>query len=147
MMLLTFRNDVSVDEQNIIFGKIITIVPNQKGMFFSCMVMEEPKKLLCGVTVASSGIATILFQGGRTAHSKLKIPVPTLDNSMCNIEPKDDHAEMLRQTQLIIWDEAHMAHKHCFEAVDRSLRDIMSNHPNSNSIFGSKVIVFGGNFR
>ncbi|XP_050895980.1 uncharacterized protein LOC127102683 [Lathyrus oleraceus] len=68
-------------------------------------------------------------------------------NSVCNIEPKDDLAEMLRQTQLIIWDEGLMTHKHCFESLDRTLRDIMDNHPNSNSIFSGKVIVFGGDFR
>lgn len=51
---------------------------------------------------------------------------------------------MLRQTQLIIRDEASMTHKHYFEALDRSLRDIMSNHPNLESTFSGKVIVFGG---
>lgn len=40
-----------------------------------------------------------------------------------------------------------MTHKHCFEALNRKLRDIMGNNPNSNSIFGGKVIVFGGDFR
>ena len=34
------------------------------------------------LTVASSGIASLLLPGGRTAHSKFKIPVPTLDNSV-----------------------------------------------------------------
>lgn len=68
--------------------------------------------------VASSGIVALLLPRGRTAHSKLKIPVPIFDNSLCNIEPKDALAKMLRQTHLIIWDEAPMAHKHCFKAVD-----------------------------
>lgn len=39
-----------------------------------------------------------------------------------------------------------MAHKHCFEALDRTCRDIMSNHPNTNTIFRRKVIIFGGDF-
>ncbi|MCH85307.1 helicase-like protein, partial [Trifolium medium] len=67
------------------------------------------------LTVASSGIASLLLPGGTTAHSKFKIPVPTLDNSTCKIEYNDEHAELLRQTTLIIWDEAPMAHKYCFE--------------------------------
>jgi ATP-dependent DNA helicase PIF1 len=37
------------------------------------------------LTVASSGIASLLLPGGRTAHSKFKIPVPTMDNSTCEI--------------------------------------------------------------
>ncbi|KAL3036484.1 hypothetical protein AAZX31_01G012700 [Glycine max] len=40
-----------------------------------------------------------------------------------------------------------MAHKFCFEALDQSLRDIITNKSNSNQIFGGKVIVFGGYFR
>lgn len=51
-------------------------------------------------------------------------------------------------TDLIIWDEAPMAKKFCFEALDKSLKDIMSDHTSSsNTIFGGKVVVFGGDFR
>lgn len=37
------------------------------------------------LTVISSGIASLLLLGGRTARSKFAIPVPTLENSTCNI--------------------------------------------------------------
>ena len=42
-----------------------------------------------------------------------------------------------------------MTHRHAFEAVDRTLRDIMhaSCHPSAHLPFGGKVIVFGGDFR
>nr|XP_043615840.1 uncharacterized protein LOC122587742 [Erigeron canadensis] len=52
-------------------------------------------------------------------------------------------------TKLIIWDEAPMIHKHCFEALDRTMRDILrSTQPNSeDQVFGGKVVVFGGDFR
>ncbi|GAU19169.1 hypothetical protein TSUD_89340 [Trifolium subterraneum] len=40
-----------------------------------------------------------------------------------------------------------MAHRYTFEALERTLRDVMSSYKNSNSIFGGKVIVFGGDFR
>jgi ATP-dependent DNA helicase PIF1 len=63
------------------------------------------------LTVASSGIASLLLPGGRTAHSKFKIPVPTHENSTCTIEHKDELAGLLQQTKLIIWDEAPMAHR------------------------------------
>jgi ATP-dependent DNA helicase PIF1 len=97
--------------------------------------------------VASSGIASLLLPGGRTAHSKFKIPVPCEDNATCRIEYGDDHAQLLQQTKLIIWDEAPMAHRFCFEALNATLRDIMSKHGNTKEIFGGKVIVFGGDFR
>lgn len=99
------------------------------------------------LNVASSGIASLLLPGGRTAHSKFAIPVPTFENSTCNIHQGSELAELLKVTKLIIWDEASMAHKFCFEALDKSLRDIMSYSNNANSPFGGKVIVFGGDFR
>ncbi|CAH9106758.1 unnamed protein product, partial [Cuscuta europaea] len=42
-----------------------------------------------------------------------------------------------------------MLHKYCFEALDRSMRDIMRfSCPNSLHMpFGGKTIVFGGDFR
>ncbi|KAG4943681.1 hypothetical protein JHK85_048327 [Glycine max] len=40
-----------------------------------------------------------------------------------------------------------MAHKFCFEALDHSLRDIIKHNSKDNTIFGGKVMVFGGDFR
>ncbi|GAU36985.1 hypothetical protein TSUD_150210 [Trifolium subterraneum] len=96
---------------------------------------------------ASSGIASLLLPGGRTAHSKFKIPVPTLEKATCDIHYNDDRAGLLRETKLIIWDEAPMAHRFCFEALDTTLKDVMSEYNNSDKPFGGKVIVFGGDFR
>jgi ATP-dependent DNA helicase PIF1 len=100
------------------------------------------------LTVATSGIASLLLPGGRTAHSKFRIPVPTLDNSTCKIDHNSDMAELLRQTKLIIWDEAPMAHRYTSECLDRTLKDIMGDADNKcDTIFGGKVIIFGGDFR
>lgn len=99
------------------------------------------------MTVASSGIASLLLPGGRTAHSKFKIPIPTLESSTCGIDKGSDRAELLKLTKLIIWDEAPMAHKFCFEALDRTLKDIMTGSSSSSKNFGGKVVVFGGDFR
>jgi hypothetical protein len=50
---------------------------------------------------------------------------------------------------LIVWDEAVMMHMHVFEAVNRSLQDIMAIiNPTFKFLpFGGLVVVFGGNFR
>ncbi|MCH79269.1 ATP-dependent DNA helicase PIF1 [Trifolium medium] len=58
--------------------------------------------------------------------------------------PNHPVANLIRRAKLIIWDEAPMMHKHCFEAVDRTLKDIMKNE---NYPFGGKVVVLGGDFR
>uniref|UniRef100_A0A0R0J3Z4 ATP-dependent DNA helicase n=1 Tax=Glycine max TaxID=3847 RepID=A0A0R0J3Z4_SOYBN len=47
----------------------------------------------------------------------------------------------------VLMDEAPMAHKLCFEALDKSLRDIIKGKSSSDHIFGGKVIVLGGDFR
>ncbi|GJW41620.1 ATP-dependent DNA helicase PIF1-like protein [Tanacetum coccineum] len=96
------------------------------------------------LNVASSGIASLLLPGGRTAHSRFGIPINVDETSVCSITHGSDLAALLGKTKLIIWDEAPMMNKHCFEALDRTLRDILRV---SNIPFGGKVIVFGGDFR
>ncbi|XP_045810788.1 uncharacterized protein LOC123905205 [Trifolium pratense] len=149
------------DEQRSIYETIMKAVRKQEGgVFFlhgyggtgktymwRTLASSLRSKSQIVLTVASSGIASLLLPGGRTAHSKFKIPVPTLDNATCNIEHNDDQAGLLKQTKLIIWDEAPMAHRFTFEALERTLRDVMSSFSNSKRIFGGKVIVFGGDFR
>jgi len=96
------------------------------------------------IVVASSGIAALLLEGGRTAHSVFKIPIDLGRDSMCSIPVQSDSAELLREAKLIVWDEAPAQHRHCAEAIDRTLRDIMQR---PDSPFGGKVVVFGGDFR
>ena len=94
------------------------------------------------VAVASSGIASQLIPGGRTAHSRFCIPIKCNEESTCHIVQGSDLAELLIHTTLIIWDEAPMTHRFCFEALDRTLRDIMRfKDPDS------LIKPFGGDFR
>lgn len=102
------------------------------------------------LAVASSGIAALLLRGGQTAHSRFGIPVEKLNaTSTCNMPVKSEEADVIRQANLIIWDEAPMAHRHAVEAVDRLLCDIMRTHnPEWQHIpFVGEVILFGGNLR
>ncbi|XP_021974539.1 uncharacterized protein LOC110869606 [Helianthus annuus] len=101
------------------------------------------------LNVASSGIASLLLDGGRTAHSRFVIPININENSICSIEPNTELGDLIKRATLIIWDEAPMTHKHCFEALDRTMRDISrSSQPNMQfKPFGGKVILFGGDFR
>ncbi|UYV70004.1 hypothetical protein LAZ67_7001447 [Cordylochernes scorpioides] len=65
------------------------------------------------IAVASSGIATTLPAGGRTAHSVLKLPLtfPEGQTAVCNIQKNSDKASLLRSCKLLVWDECTMAHK------------------------------------
>ncbi|KAF1866494.1 hypothetical protein Lal_00017877 [Lupinus albus] len=51
------------------------------------------------LNVASSGIASLLLPGGRTTHSKFKILVSSLENSICNIHQGSELAGLLKQTK------------------------------------------------
>lgn len=106
-------------------------------------------KGLIVLNVASSGIASLLLPGGRTAHSTFSIPLNIHADSTCNINQGSPKAKLLLQAKLIIWDEAPMLSKFCFEALDRALRDIMSTQHRGNLTrpFGGKAVVLGGDFR
>ncbi len=93
------------------------------------------------IGVASSGIAALLLEGGRTSHLVFKIPIAIGRDSMCSIPMYSDSAELLQEAKLIVCDEAPVQHRHCVEAVDRTLRDIMQC---PDSPFGGKMVVFGG---
>jgi len=94
------------------------------------------------IMVASSGIASLLLPGGRTAHSKFKIPVPIFEDLTCNILQGSQLAELLNQTNLIIWDEAPMAHKFCFQALDQSLRDIIKEKKSESNFWRQSYCIW-----
>ncbi|XP_052626960.1 uncharacterized protein LOC128133528 [Lactuca sativa] len=151
------------DEQRNIFLNIMSVIQENKGgVFFvygyggtgktflwktiSAAIRSEGNIVL---NVASSGIASLLLPGGRTTHSQFIIPFELTEDSFCNINPDGELASLIRKTSLIIWDEAPMVHKHAFEALDRTFKDLLRcvNSTISNIPFGGKVIVFGGDFR
>ena len=144
-------------DQQAAFDRTISAVMNQTGEIFFlhgpggtgktylyntlCYQLRSQHKIV--LCVASSGIAALLLKGGRTAHSCFKIPIPCHESSMCNI-PKHSHlADLIRITDLVIWDEAPMQHRHIIEAVDRSFRDVCD----SDKPFGGHTIIFGGDFQ
>lgn len=99
--------------------------------------------------MASSGIAALLLDGGRTAHSRFRIPINIHERSYCHIKVTDQLAKLIINCKVIIWDEAVMGHKHIFECVDRSFRDIMGSIDKKyeSIVFGGKVMLLGGDFR
>ncbi|XP_074300702.1 ATP-dependent DNA helicase pfh1-like [Silene latifolia] len=129
------------DEQRSVYNEIImdVVLNNGGGVFFVYGYGETGKtfiwRSLCSgkrskgeivVAVASSGIAATLIPGGVTAHSRLSILFNVNEDSTCSrIKPGSDLTELLIRAKLIIWDEAPMTHKHSFEAVDKSLKDVL----------------------
>jgi len=115
-----------------------------KTFLYNCLcsyLRARGKIVLC---VASSGIAAQLLPGGRTAHSRFKIPLSNALNSGCNMTSNSPLAQPIRKTSLIIWGEELMQHKSCFEAVNWTLNDIC--HVSDSCLFGKIPTVLGGDF-
>jgi hypothetical protein len=127
------------DDQRNAYETILNVVINKEGKLFfvygnggtgKTFVWTTPLSHLRGqgkivLAVASSGIASLLLLGGKTAHSRLKISIDLHDESTCNITQQMKVAELVRKADLIICDEAPMMHRRTFQAVDRTLHDLM----------------------
>jgi hypothetical protein len=161
-------------EAEVLFGKlnagqldafkqiVRSVIKQEPGLFFvsgfggtgktflwNAIVSYLRGEQLIVLTVASSGVASLLLPGGRTAHSRFKIPFNIDEASVCDIKRGTHLADLLRDTSLIIWDEALMTNRVCFEALDRTLRDILAvDDPSFADLpFGGIVVVLGGDLR
>ncbi|XP_013589125.1 PREDICTED: ATP-dependent DNA helicase pif1-like [Brassica oleracea var. oleracea] len=121
-------------EQRAIYESVLDSVDKKDGKLFfvygvggigKTFLYQTIISRLCSrkkivLPVASSGIAALLLPNGRTNHSRFDILLKLDENKLCNIKPNTMLAELIEKTDLIIWDEAPMTHKHAFEALDKS---------------------------
>ncbi|CAN1317210.1 ATP-dependent DNA helicase PIF1 [Linum perenne] len=100
-------------------------------------------------TIRSRGIAATLLPNATTAHSQFKIPIEVHHTSTCSIKRGTELADQICRADIIVWDEAPMVHRLSFEAVDRTLCDLMDlplSGPGYKP-FGGKTVLLGGDFR
>ena len=81
--------------------------------------------------------------GGRRTMFKLPMDENMSPSCVCNISAQTQRAELIRKSDLIIWDELPTTHRFCVEALDRTLKDLMHN----TLLFGGKTIFFSGDWR
>jgi hypothetical protein len=113
-----------------------------KSFVYRCLCAHLRAKGKIVICVASSGIAALVLPGGSTAHSMFKIPLDTTQIRPCSVKRQSDKAALLRQVDLIIWDEVPMQHRANIGSVNLLLRDLRQ----SNKFFGGVPVVFGGDF-
>ena len=95
-----------------------------KTFLYNTLLAQVRSQSQIALGLASSGIAALLLSGGRTVHSRLRVPIDINEFSVCNISKQSALAQLIKRTQ-------------------RSLRDICS----CDLPFGGKVMVFGGDIR
>ncbi|XP_062213713.1 uncharacterized protein LOC133914674 [Phragmites australis] len=144
--------DAILNSVNIIVGKTFFIYGyggTGKTFLWNTLLNNIRAQGKIALAVTSSGIAALLLPGDRTSHSRFKIPLDIHEHSVCSIKKNTHLSELIQQSSLIIWDEAPVNHKHCFEALDRTLRDIQaSNDPTlGKKQFRGITVVLEGDFR
>ena len=91
------------------------------------------------IVIATSGIAATLLPGGRTAHSRFKIPLTPNASSTFSISKQSNLVELIRCATIIIWDEAPMVNRRALGSLDRTFRDIASEHAFTRVLRGSFI--------
>ncbi|KAL4371456.1 hypothetical protein AHAS_Ahas06G0167600 [Arachis hypogaea] len=149
MVLRELEYDISVmlEEHNSNFPKLNEEQKSIYDRIIHCVTKKEHGRIV--INVASSGIASLLLPGGKTAHSMFGIPIELNEDTICRILKDSPKADLIQLAELIIWDEAPMTNKLAFKALDRSFRDIMTliSVSYKDLPFGGKIIVLGGDFQ
>ena len=155
----TKNEDLLNDGQKIFIDTIWTAFKNQSGGIYSLEAAGGTGKSFCigtllakirgegkiVVCMATSGIAATLFKGGRTVHHKLKVPITLCNDKKNKLSIKENSAiaDLIKRTELFIIDEYTMGNRLMYEAIDRSLRDLLK----IDQPFGGKMFLFSGDWQ
>jgi len=121
-----------------------------KTFLYGCLLSKVRFISDIAFLMASFGITTLLLEGGYTTHSRFKFLVANLyGSSACYVPLNSPQVALIWAARFIVWDEAPMAHKHVFEAVNRTLQHVMGaiNPALKDMLFGGKVVIMGGDFK
>uniref|UniRef100_A0A6N2KK71 ATP-dependent DNA helicase n=1 Tax=Salix viminalis TaxID=40686 RepID=A0A6N2KK71_SALVM len=151
--LIELKNQHSLDFASLNHGQRALIFVHGHGgigktFLWHTIINRLRSEGLIVLAVASSGIASLLLPNGRTTHSRFKIPLAIDESSTCAIKKNTHLSNLLQKTSLIVWDEAPMINRFCFEALNRSMQDVIPEGDNCGKDlpFGGKTILLGGDF-
>ena len=145
-------------EQKIVYDFVLNKIDKNEGCvifldavagtgktFLLNLILASVRIKGIALAIASSGIAATLLDGGRTAHSLLKLPLNLheLENPTCNLNKESPTADVIKKALFLAWDECTMSHKKAFEACDATFKDIRNNQNH----MGNLVVLLSGDFR
>lgn len=73
-----------------------------KTFLYNLLLAKVRSEGEIALAVASSGIAALLLDGGRTAHSMFKIPINISERSTCAISVNSPLADIIRKSKVVI---------------------------------------------
>ncbi|XP_008180455.1 uncharacterized protein LOC103308586 [Acyrthosiphon pisum] len=148
------------DEQRTVYDRVMAAIDDNRNVqkmfyvdgpggtgkttLYGCLISSLRNRQQTVLSVAYTGIAASLMEGGMTVHLTFGLPLGTLtEQSTSSITMQSLRAQRIREASLIVWDEAPMSTSLQFTMVDRLLKDIMG----SALPFGGKPILLAGDFR
>ena len=119
-----------------------------KTFCFQCLLAYYRSLGKVAIAVATTGIAALQLDGGKTAHTSFRIPFDSTGSRRglfsLGIKSNSTLGKLLREdVELIIWDEAPMINKDIFDTVD----DWMKRERDDQRPFGGVNVILGGDFR
>ncbi|XP_060676004.1 uncharacterized protein LOC125421033 [Ziziphus jujuba] len=82
-----------------------------KTFLYKTILAAVRSKGLIALATASSGVAASILPGGRTAHSRFKIPLVMEEHNTCHVSKQSGLVKLMKDASLIVWDEAPMVEK------------------------------------
>ena len=96
---------------------------------------------------ASTGIAALLLEGGRTAHSTFYTPTDELRlHEPPRINYESEEAKKIREARAIIIDEVTMLNADAFDHINETVKSVMPIGQRELS-FGGKVVLISGDWK
>jgi hypothetical protein len=119
-----------------------------KTYTFNCIMAALRAHNLVVLAVATTGIAALQLNGGKTVHTALKVPIDPTGSRRGRFALPIDSNSLLGKLicmdlVLLVWDEAPMANKDLLESIDYNFRQLRG----SAAPFGGVSVLLGGDFR
>ncbi|KAK0424779.1 hypothetical protein QR680_008850 [Steinernema hermaphroditum] len=117
-----------------------------KTCLFNTMIAKVKSDGGFYVATATTGIASLLLTGGKTAHRAFRIRNDIDENSVPTIEYESPFAVAIRESSFILMDEVSMLHVNVFNYINKVVLSVVPSEYR-NMPFGGKVVLMSGDFK
>jgi len=133
-----------IDNKEPLFGFIDGQAGRGKTFLVDAIIKYVRGKEGIALPCATTALAASNYEGGTTAHSLFRVPVEESNEQLLStILENSERWKLLKEADIIVWDEFAMVNKAVFECADQLMKCIMK----SREPFGGKVFIALGDFR